>query len=159
MFASVGMGAQAVSAYVKSNHVPAAIQTCVTLNHWHDAVGKTQHPQIIKLQYKLYPIQIVLQSFAYNLLFVRFIFIVVFSLLFKLFFCWFHNEFLFSLLFFFDSLLEVNIYHFCRFPLELAKKYNQPNQISSLLAKYAQHLLDEDKTFQVGAHKKLFGSP
>ena len=153
MFASVGMGAQAVSAYVKSNHVPAAIQTCVTLNHWHDAVGKTQHPQIIKLQ--TIPNTI---YFAYNLLFVRFIFIVVFSLLFKLFFCWFHNEFLFSL-FIFDSLLEVNIYHFCRFPLELAKKYNQPNQISSLLAKYAQHLLDEDKTFQVRAHKKMFGSP
>lgn len=69
MFASVGMGKQAVDAYVKSNNIPAAIETCVTLNHWHDAV-------------------------------------------------------------------------------ELAKKYNQPNQISSLLAKYAQHLLDEDKTFQ-----------
>ena len=70
MFASVGMGKQAVEAYVKSNHIPAAIETCVTLNHWHDAV-------------------------------------------------------------------------------ELAKKYNQPNQISTLLAKYAQHLLEEDKTFQV----------
>ena len=40
MFASVGMGKQAVEAYVKSNHVPAAIETCVTLNHWHDAVGQ-----------------------------------------------------------------------------------------------------------------------
>ena len=69
MFASVGMGQQAVEAYVKCNHVSAAIDTCVQLNHWHDAV-------------------------------------------------------------------------------ELAKKYNQPTQISSLLAKYAQHLLDEDKVFQ-----------
>ena len=75
------------------------------------------------------------------------------------FFVGFIMSFYFPCYFFFDSLLEVNIYHFCRFPLELAKKYNQPNQISSLLAKYAQHLLDEDKTFQVGAHKKLFGSP
>ena len=32
--------------------------------------------------------------------------------------------------------------------MELAKKYNQPTQISSLLAKYAQHLLEEDKVFQ-----------
>ena len=32
--------------------------------------------------------------------------------------------------------------------MELATKYNQPNQISSLLAKYAQHLLDENKTIQ-----------
>ena len=32
--------------------------------------------------------------------------------------------------------------------VELATKYNQPNQISSLLAKYAQHLLDENKTIQ-----------
>jgi WD repeat-containing protein 35 len=69
MFASVGMGRQAVEAFLKCNHVTSAIDTCVTLNHWHDAV-------------------------------------------------------------------------------ELAKKYNQPTQISSLLAKYAQHLLDEDKTFQ-----------
>ena len=69
MFSSVGMGQQAVEAYVKCNHVTAAIDTCVQLNHWHDAV-------------------------------------------------------------------------------ELAKKYNQPTQISSLLAKYAHHLLDEDKTFQ-----------
>ena len=69
MFASVGMGKQSVEAYIKSNQIPAAIETCVTLNHWHDAV-------------------------------------------------------------------------------ELAKKYNQPTHISSLLAKYAQHLLDEQKTFQ-----------
>lgn len=32
--------------------------------------------------------------------------------------------------------------------MELAKKYNQPTQISSLLAKYASHLLEEDKVFQ-----------
>ena len=69
MFASVGMGRQAVEAFLKCNNITSAIDTCVTLNHWHDAV-------------------------------------------------------------------------------ELAKKYNQPTQISSLLAKYAQHLLDEDKTFQ-----------
>lgn len=32
--------------------------------------------------------------------------------------------------------------------MELATKYNQPTQISSLLAKYAQHLLDENKILQ-----------
>ena len=69
MFASVGMGKQAVEAYLKCSNYTAAIDTCVQLNHWHQAV-------------------------------------------------------------------------------ELAKQYNQPTQISSLLAKYAQHLLDEDKTFQ-----------
>ena len=69
MFSSVGMGQQAVEAYVKSGHITEAIDTCVTLNRWHEAV-------------------------------------------------------------------------------ELAKKHNQPTQISSLLGKYAQHLLDEGKTFQ-----------
>ena len=34
MFASVGMGQQAVEAYVKSDHISAAIDTCVQLNHW-----------------------------------------------------------------------------------------------------------------------------
>ena len=33
--------------------------------------------------------------------------------------------------------------------MELATKYNQPTQISSLLAKYAQHLLDDNKVLQV----------
>jgi WD repeat-containing protein 35 len=32
--------------------------------------------------------------------------------------------------------------------VELATRYNQPTQISSLLAKYAQHLLDENKILQ-----------
>ena len=32
--------------------------------------------------------------------------------------------------------------------MELATKFNQPTQISSLLAKYAQHLLDENKILQ-----------
>ena len=66
MFASVGMGRQAVDAYVRCSNVSEAINTCVALNQWHDAV-------------------------------------------------------------------------------ELATSHNQPNQISSLLAKYAQHLLDENK--------------
>ena len=40
-------------------------------------------------------------------------------------------------------------FYLCRHDaVELAKKYNQPSQISSLLAKYAQHLLEEDKVFQ-----------
>lgn len=69
MFASVGMAEQAIESYLKCNHVTAAIDTCVSLNKWHEAV-------------------------------------------------------------------------------ELAKKHNQPTQISALLAKYAQHLLDEDKTIQ-----------
>lgn len=69
MFASVGMGKQAVEAFVKAKNFTEAINTCVSLNQWHDAV-------------------------------------------------------------------------------ELATKYNQPTQISSLLAKYAQHLLDENKTIQ-----------
>ncbi len=61
---------QAVDAFIKHGSISAAIDTCVSLNQWHDAV-------------------------------------------------------------------------------ELATKHNQPNQISSLLAKYAQHLLDENKTIQV----------
>ncbi len=69
MFASVGMGRQAVEAFVKSGKVSAAVDTCVALNQWHDAV-------------------------------------------------------------------------------ELATKHNQPTQISTLLSKYAQHLLDEDKLLQ-----------
>ena len=69
MFTSVGMGQQAVEAYTKAGKISEAIDTCVTLNRWHEAV-------------------------------------------------------------------------------ELAKKHNQPTQISSLLGKYAQHLLDEGKTFQ-----------
>lgn len=69
MFASVGMGKQAVDAYIKCSNIPEAINTCVSLNQWHDAV-------------------------------------------------------------------------------ELATKYNHPTQISSLLAKYAQHLLDENKVIQ-----------
>ena len=32
--------------------------------------------------------------------------------------------------------------------VELATRYNQPTQISSLLAKYAQHLLDDNKILQ-----------
>lgn len=32
--------------------------------------------------------------------------------------------------------------------VELATKFNQPTQISNLLAKYAQHLLDDNKTIQ-----------
>jgi WD repeat-containing protein 35 len=32
--------------------------------------------------------------------------------------------------------------------VELATRYNQPTQISSLLAKYAQHLLDDNKVLQ-----------
>ena len=32
--------------------------------------------------------------------------------------------------------------------MELATRYNQPTQISSLLAKYAQHLLDDNKILQ-----------
>ena len=32
--------------------------------------------------------------------------------------------------------------------VELATKFNQPTQISALLAKYAQHLLDDNKTIQ-----------
>ena len=69
MFSSVGMGKQAVDAFIKSNNIGEAISTCVSLNQWNDAV-------------------------------------------------------------------------------ELATKYNQPTQISSLLAKYAQHLLDENKIIQ-----------
>lgn len=69
MFESVGMGRQAVDAFIKRGSVSAAIDTCVSLNQWHDAV-------------------------------------------------------------------------------ELATRHDQPTQISSLLAKYAQHLLDENKTIQ-----------
>lgn len=69
MFAAVGMGKQAVEAFVKANNVPEAVNTCIHLNQWHEAV-------------------------------------------------------------------------------ELATKFNQPTQISSLLAKYAQHLLDENKIIQ-----------
>ncbi len=69
MFASVGMGKQAVDAFIKHDNATAAIDTCVSLNQWHDAV-------------------------------------------------------------------------------ELATRHNQPTQVSSLLAKYAQHLLDENKVIQ-----------
>lgn len=69
MFVSVGMGKQAVDAFIKCNNVSGAIDTCVSLNQWHDAV-------------------------------------------------------------------------------ELATRFNQPNQISVLLAKYAQHLLEENKMIQ-----------
>ena len=44
-----------------------------------------------------------------------------------------------------DTCVSLNHWHQA---VELATKYNQPNQISSLLAKYAQHLLDENKTIQ-----------
>ncbi len=80
MFSSVGMGRQAVDAFIKHGSISSAIDTCVSLNQWHDAV-------------------------------------------------------------------------------ELATKHNQPTQVSSLLAKYAQHLLDENKTIQVmllfGRRKRL----
>ena len=38
MFASVGMGQQAVEAYTKANKISSAIDTCVDLNQWHQAV-------------------------------------------------------------------------------------------------------------------------
>lgn len=44
-----------------------------------------------------------------------------------------------------DTCVSLNHWHQA---VELATKYNQPNQISSLLAKYAQHLLDENKIIQ-----------
>ena len=40
--------------------------------------------------------------------------------------------------------------------VELATKYNQPTQISSLLAKYAQHLLDDNKILQVSTQIESF---
>ena len=49
------------------------------------------------------------------------------------------------LLFFIDTCVNLNQWHSA---VELATKYNQPTQISSLLAKYAQHLLDENKILQ-----------
>uniref|UniRef100_A0A0K2VJ26 Uncharacterized protein n=3 Tax=Lepeophtheirus salmonis TaxID=72036 RepID=A0A0K2VJ26_LEPSM len=69
MFSSVGLGPQAVEVYVKCGKVSKAIDICVNLNQWHEAV-------------------------------------------------------------------------------ELASKHDQPNKISSLLAKYAKHLLDDNKTLQ-----------
>ena len=47
--------------------------------------------------------------------------------------------------FFIDTCVNLNQWHSA---VELATKYNQPTQISSLLAKYAQHLLDENKILQ-----------
>ena len=44
-----------------------------------------------------------------------------------------------------DTCVNLNQWHKA---VELATKFNQPNQISSLLAKYAQHLLDENKILQ-----------
>ena len=44
-----------------------------------------------------------------------------------------------------DTCVNLNQWHSA---VELATKYNQPTQISSLLAKYAQHLLDENKILQ-----------
>ena len=35
MFASVGMGKQAVEAYLRCNKISSAIDTCVNLNQWH----------------------------------------------------------------------------------------------------------------------------
>ena len=35
---SVGMGKQAVDAFIKCNNIAEAIATCVSLNQWHDAV-------------------------------------------------------------------------------------------------------------------------
>ena len=46
---------------------------------------------------------------------------------------------------FIDTCVNLNQWHSA---VELATKYNQPTQISSLLAKYAQHLLDENKILQ-----------
>ncbi len=44
-----------------------------------------------------------------------------------------------------DTCVSLNQWHSA---VELATRYNQPTQISSLLAKYAQHLLDENKILQ-----------
>ena len=44
-----------------------------------------------------------------------------------------------------DTCVNLNQWHSA---VELATRYNQPTQISSLLAKYAQHLLDENKILQ-----------
>ena len=38
MFSSVGMGQQAVEAYTKAGKISEAIDTCVDLNQWHQAV-------------------------------------------------------------------------------------------------------------------------
>ena len=50
-----------------------------------------------------------------------------------------------TVLIFIDTCVNLNQWHSA---VELATKYNQPTQISSLLAKYAQHLLDENKILQ-----------
>ena len=47
--------------------------------------------------------------------------------------------------YFSDTCVNLNQWHSA---VELATKFNQPTQISSLLAKYAQHLLDENKILQ-----------
>ncbi|XP_076068879.1 intraflagellar transport protein Oseg4 [Oratosquilla oratoria] len=49
MFASVGMSQQAVKAYMKCNHIKSAIDTCVALNQWHEAVELAKQHNVTEI--------------------------------------------------------------------------------------------------------------
>ncbi|XP_067008662.1 WD repeat-containing protein 35 [Anabrus simplex] len=61
MFASVGMCSQAVTAYLKCNQVKSAVDTCVGLNQWDQAVDLAK-------QYKLPEISNLLSKYASHLI-------------------------------------------------------------------------------------------
>ena len=53
MFASVGMGKQAVEAYLRCNKISSAIDTCVNLNQWHSGKNFVSSSSSYKTEYKI----------------------------------------------------------------------------------------------------------